>query len=98
MTINPDRYFRTLKTLDTFVDRALDLMPNTPKLSGFNYDVDLLFAAVANSYIETVGTHADSLHLAIKRVTASDIYSGECRKSRYLEVFQPYPRFHYGST
>jgi hypothetical protein len=31
-------------------------MPNTPKLSGFNYDVDLLYAAVANSYIETVGT------------------------------------------
>ncbi|MBE3075342.1 MAG: hypothetical protein IMZ75_10415, partial [Actinobacteria bacterium] len=29
----------------------------------------------ANKYIETVGSHADSLHLAIKRVTASDIYS-----------------------
>ena len=74
MTINPDRYFRTLKTLDTFVDRALDLMPNAPNLSGFNYDLDLLYAAVANTYIETVGSRADSLHLAIKRVTASDIY------------------------
>ena len=75
MTINPDRYFRTIKTLDTFVDRALDLMPNAPNLSGFNYDLDILYAAVANTYIETVGSHADSLHLAIKRVTASDIYS-----------------------
>jgi len=53
-------------------------MPNAPNLSGFNYDLDLLYAAVANTYtyIETVGSHADSLHLAIKRVTASDIYSG----------------------
>jgi hypothetical protein len=68
LTINPDRYFRTLKTLDTFVDRALDLMPNAPNLSGFNYDLDLLYAAVANTYIETVGSHADSLHLAIQLV------------------------------
>ena len=38
----------------------------------------ICYAAVANTYtyIETVGSHADSLHLAIKRVTASDIYSG----------------------
>jgi hypothetical protein len=49
-------------------------MPNATNLSGFNYDLDLLYAAVANTYIETVGSRADSLHLAIKRVTASDIY------------------------
>jgi len=50
-------------------------MPNAPNLSGFNYDLDLLYAALANTYIETVGSHADSLYLAIKQVTASDIYS-----------------------
>jgi hypothetical protein len=44
-------------------------MPNAPNLSGFNYNLDLLYAAVANTYIETVGSHADSLHLAVKRVT-----------------------------
>jgi hypothetical protein len=39
----------------------LDLILNAPNLSGFNYDLDLLYAAVANTYIETVGSHADSL-------------------------------------
>jgi hypothetical protein len=29
-------------------------MPNAPNLSGFNYDLDLLYAAVANTYIPTL--------------------------------------------
>ncbi len=74
MRVNPDKYFRTLKTLDTFVDQALDLTPNTLTLSGFNYNLDLLYAAVANTYVETVGSRADSLHLAMKHVPASNIY------------------------
>lgn len=74
MTINPDRYFRTLKTLDTFVDRALGLIPNSHHLSGFDYNLDSLHAALANTYLETVGTRADSIHLAIKRVPSSNIY------------------------
>jgi hypothetical protein len=74
MTLDPARYFRTLKTLDTFVDRSLELIPKSKFLSGFNYNRDLLKASVANTYVETVGNRADSLHLAIKKVPASNIY------------------------
>ena len=66
MTINPDRYFRTLKTIDTFVDRSLELIPYSQYLSGFDYDLDLLHAVLAKTYLETVGSRADSIHLAIK--------------------------------
>jgi len=69
-----DRYDRTLKTLDTFVDRALGLTPKGPHLSGFHYTRDLLRAAVANTYMETVGSRADSIHLAIKKVPSSEVY------------------------
>ena len=69
-----DRYYRTLKTLDTFVDQALGLTPWSTTLSGFHFNHDLLRAAMANTYMETVGSRADSLHLAIKRVPASRIY------------------------
>lgn len=74
MRVNPDRYFRTLKTLDTVVDHALELIPKGRCLSGFHYNLDLLHAAVANTYLETVGSRADSIHLAIKKVPASNIY------------------------
>lgn len=74
MIINPDKYFRTLKTLDTFVDRSLGLTPTNKYLSGFDYNLDLLHAALANTYLETVGTLADSIHLSVKQVSASNIY------------------------
>jgi len=73
MTLSEARLFRTLKTLDTFVDRALQLPYKGPTLSGFHYNRDLLKAAVANTYIETVGNRADSLHLAIKNVPTSNV-------------------------
>ncbi len=74
MRVNPDRYFRTLKTLDTVLDHALELIPKGHYLSGFHYNLDLLHAAVANTYLETVGSRADSIHLAIKKLPASNIY------------------------
>ena len=74
MTVKTDRYFRTLKTLDTFADRALGITPNGINLSGFHYNLDLLHAALANTYLETVGRRADSIHLAIKQVSGSNIY------------------------
>ena len=74
MTELQDRYFRTLKTLDTFVDRALGLQYKGSNLSGFHYDRDLLRAAMANTYLETVGSLADSIHLAIKKVPTSNVY------------------------
>jgi hypothetical protein len=74
LTIKSDRYFRTLKTLDTFVDHALELTPYSQYLSGFHYNQDILRASLANTYLETVGSRADSIHLTIKRVPASNIY------------------------
>ena len=74
MTTRADRYFRTLKTLDTFVDRALGIIPNSISLSGFHFNLDLLHASLANTYLETVGHRADSIHRAIKKVPASNIY------------------------
>lgn len=74
MTVKTDRYFRTLKTIDTFVDRALGITPNGIILSGFHYNLDLLHAALANTYLETVGRRADSINLAIKQVPGANIY------------------------
>ncbi|MCL4400723.1 MAG: transposase [Candidatus Parvarchaeota archaeon] len=66
--------FRTTKTMDLFVDMALDL-DEAKGLSGFHYDRDLLKAAMADTYVETVGDLADSLHLAIKRADVEEIYA-----------------------
>ena len=74
MTIDPARFFRTLKTSDTFIDRSLNLKPKGKFLSGFHYNRDLLKASVANTYVETVVNRADSLHFAIKKVPISNIY------------------------
>lgn len=74
MTIDPARLFRTLKTLDTFIDRSLGFKPKGKFLSGFHYEKDILKASVANTYVETVGNRADSLHLAIKKGPISNIY------------------------
>lgn len=74
MNQDPTRYFRALKTLDTFVDRSLELTPKSKFLSGFHYNGDLLKASVANTYVETVGNKADSLHRSIKKVPISNIY------------------------
>ena len=46
----------------------------SPQLSGFHFNEELLCAAMANTYLETLGNKADSLHLAIKRVPASNVY------------------------
>jgi hypothetical protein len=74
MTLNREKVFRTLTTLDTFVDRALKLEPKGPSLSGFHFTRDLLQAAASNTYLETVGKRADSIHLAIKDVPSSEVY------------------------
>jgi hypothetical protein len=52
----------------------LELVPKGPNLSGFHYNRDLLKASVANTYLETVGNRADSIHLAVKKVPTSNIY------------------------
>jgi len=74
VTLNREKVFRTLTTLDTFVDRSLKLDPKGPLLSGFHFTRDLLRAAASNTYLETVGKRADSIHLAIKKVPSSEVY------------------------
>ena len=74
MTLNRDRIFQTVRTLDIFVNHCLDLQSKGPFLSGFEYNRDLLKAAMANTYLETVGSKADSIHLAIKNVPPSNFY------------------------
>ncbi len=72
--LNRERLYRSLTTLDIFVDKSLHLTPKSAALSGFNYNKDLLKASMANTYLETVGNRADSIHLAVKSVNPSDIY------------------------
>jgi hypothetical protein len=74
MTLNRDRIFQTVRTLDIFVNHCLDLQSKSPFLSGFEYNRDLLKAAMANTYLEMVGSKADSIHLAIKKVPPSNFY------------------------
>ncbi len=73
MTIDPAKIIRTLKTLDTFIDCPLNLKPKGKFISGFHYERDLLKASVANTYAETVGNRADSLHFAIKKYQDQNI-------------------------
>ncbi len=70
---NREKLYRTLTTPDIFVDRALSLRPKSPELAGFHYNRELLRAAMANTYLETVGDRADSIHLAIRRVPMSAV-------------------------
>ena len=84
MNQTSDRLFRTITTLDTIVNRCLGLSPKGQTLSAFEYNRDLLKAAMANTYIETVGSRADSLHLAIKAVPSSNFYQQFLRSIRIV--------------
>lgn len=67
--------YRTLKTLDIFVDRALHLYgpDSRRRLFARDYQRDLIYASVANTYLESVSEKADSFHLAIKSTDIGDI-------------------------
>ena len=84
MTLNREKVFRTLTTLDTFVDRSLKLEPKGPRLSGFHFTRNLLRAAASNTYLETVGKRADSIHLAIKKVPSSEVYWEYSKAARII--------------
>jgi hypothetical protein len=70
MTLNRDRIFQTVQTLDIFVNHCLNLQPKIQFLPGFEYNRGLLKAAMANTYLEIMGSKADSIHLAIKKETS----------------------------
>ncbi len=71
--MNRDRLISSLKTLEHFTNDSLGLKHHSSNLSGFHYNRDLLKAAVANTYVETVGNRSDSLYLAIERSSPSSI-------------------------
>lgn len=71
--IDRSRVFRTLTTLDIYVNNCLGLERFSDVQSGFHYNPDLLYAAVANTYVETIGNKADSLHRRIKMCSIEDI-------------------------
>lgn len=80
MTMNSNQCLLILNKLDAFIDHSLGMKPDNKFLSGFHYNQDLLKASIANTYVETIGNRADSLHLAIKNVPISNIYW------EYLEI------------
>jgi hypothetical protein len=71
--MNRDSLISSLKTLEHFTNDSLGLKHHSSDLSGFHYNRDLLKAAVANTYVETVGNRSDSLFLAIERYSPSSI-------------------------
>ncbi|EEZ92510.1 MAG: hypothetical protein BJBARM4_0872 [Candidatus Parvarchaeum acidiphilum ARMAN-4] len=73
--IDSQRLYHTLKVLDHFINDALGLEYDPPKLSGFHYNRELLKAAVANTYVETISNRADSLHLSIEKSSIDRIKS-----------------------
>lgn len=80
--LNRERLYRTLHTLDMFVNQCFNLPRDSETLTGFNYNRELIYAAVANTYVETVGNKADSLHRRVKTAKLRDI------SNAYLETVQ----------
>ena len=70
--INTLRLLTSLSALERFNNDALELRHHSGYLSGFNFNRDLLRAAAANTYLETVGTRSDSIQPAIERHPMSD--------------------------
>lgn len=63
-------------SLEKFTNDALKLKHHSGYLGGFHFNLDLLKAAVANTYLETVGTRSDSIHLAIEKQSKKETISG----------------------
>lgn len=77
-----DDLLATVRGLEHFVNDALGLKPKGSSLSGFEYVRDLLFAAATNSYVETVGNHADSLHRAILKSPVEQVVKAYVNRVR----------------
>ena len=68
-----DRLISSLRTLEHFTNNSIGLRHHSPTLSGYHYNRDLLKAAVANTYVETVSNRSDSLYLAIENSSPSSM-------------------------
>ena len=73
---NPTRLLTSLGALERFTNDALRLKHDPGYLNGFHFNRELLKAAVASTYLETVGDGADSIHLAIERYPINDTIKG----------------------
>ena len=73
--IDSQRTFNSLRTLEHFVNNAFRLEHHADTLNGFHYNRELLKAAVANTYVETISKRADSLHLSIEKSSIDGIKS-----------------------
>ena len=69
---NPTRLLTSLSALERFTNDALRLKHDPGYLNGFHFNREFLKAAVASTYLETVGDRADSMHLAIERYPVND--------------------------
>jgi DDE family transposase len=68
--------------LEHFVNDALGLRPHQGTLSGLEYVHDMLLAAATNSYVETLGDHADSLHRLIRRTPMDQVVNACVNRTR----------------
>ena len=73
---NPTRLLTSLSALERFTNDALRLNHDPGYLNGFHFNRELLKAAVASTYLETVGVRADSIHLAIEHYPVNDTVKG----------------------
>ena len=73
---SPTRILTSLSALEQFTNDALRLKHDPGYLNGFHFNRELLKAAAANTYIETVVTGSDSMHLAMEHYHVTDTVKG----------------------
>lgn len=73
---SPTRILTSLSALERFTNDALRLKHDPGYLNGFHFNCELLKAAAANTYIETVVTGSDSMHLAMEHYHVTDTVKG----------------------
>jgi len=74
--INTGKLLTSLSAMERFANDALKPKHHSGYLSGFHFNREFLRAAVANTYLETVGRKSDSIHLAIEHYPEKDTVRG----------------------
>jgi hypothetical protein len=86
--LNVQSLLASLRTLEYFINNALDLKDHSYMLNGFYYNRELLKAAAYNTYIETVSNKSDSLYRAIEK---SHIYKiRDSLSDKMSRITKPY--------
>jgi len=71
--MNHEKIVASIRALRFFIDQGLCLSYDTHRLTGFELSNPLLDAAAYNTYIETIGDKADTIHLRTKEVLSEMI-------------------------